>query len=145
MITPSIIYSVITILLSLVDAIRIKIGWGRKPNINHMVSWQLSLWSGGGVAAWFYWHVPFTWWAFLAAMILVVGFVGIRLSLYDPLLNIFRIWTGTNPAGRIDYVSTVTNSYEDQHSEKVPFWCKCIGGALVWLLMFLLYKVIFKV
>jgi len=144
--TPSIIYTIITILLALTDAIRVKIAMGEVPNISHKVSWKLGIATGAGVLIW--WEIfvlPGNWWSLLAAAITALGFVGIRFALYDPCLNIFRLWTGTNPTGRIDYVSTTTSSYVDQHSEKLPFWAKRAMGAVGWLVMFLLYKVIFKV
>lgn len=145
MLTPSIIYAITTILLALVDAIRIKRVWGKQPNITHTVSWQLAIWSGFGVYLWWVMPISLTWWLAIAIPLLALGFVAIRLALFDIFVNLFRQWTGTNPTGRIDYVSTETTSDVDQHSEKIPFWWKRIGGILVWLLMFLLYKVIFKV
>lgn len=145
--TPCIVYAIATIFLSFVEAIRFKIKWGKVDNIKHSVSVILGAAAAGAVLGW--WIVDcgflFHWLPILAIVMVGVSFIGIRLALYDPMLNLFRLWTGTNSTGRIDYVSTVTSSYEDQHSEKVPFWCKRIGGALGWLLMFLLYKVIFKV
>lgn len=146
MITPCAIYAIITLLLALVDALRIKANWGKVENISHTVSYQLAGISGGSVVGWWcYSTLLFNWWTLLAVLLVSVAFVGIRLALYDPILNLWRILFKVNPTGKIDYVSTVTSSYDDQHSEKVPFWCKRIGGALGWLLMFLLYKVIFKV
>lgn len=142
---PCILYAIVTILLSWVDALRIKEKWGKAGNINHHVSTQLAIWSGFGVYAWWVIKIPLTWWLAIAIILMVACFFFIRLALFDICLNIFRRWTGTNPTGRIDYVSTRTNSYEDQHSEKVPFWAKRIIGVVGFALMFLLYKVIFKV
>lgn len=142
---PCLIYAAVTILLSWIDAMRIKYAYGKQPNINHTVSTQLAIWSGFGVYAWWVIKIPLTWWLAIAIILMVASFIGIRIALFDIFLNLFRRWTGTNPTGRIDYVSTTTSSYEDQHSEKFPFWAKRIGGFIGWLLMFLLYKVIFKV
>jgi len=146
MIDSSIIYAIVTILLALTDAIRVKIAMGKVPNINHKVSWKLGIGAGASVLIW--WEIfvlPGNWWSLLAAAIAALGFVGIRFALYDLCLNGFRILMGTNPTGRIDYVSPTTSSYLDEHSEKVPFWAKRIIGGMVWLLMFLAYKLIFKV
>jgi len=145
MIDPSIIYAVVTILLAWVDAMRIKAVYGKQPNINHTVSTQLAIWSGFGVYLWWVMPISLTWWLAIAVPLLVLSFIGIRLALYDPLLNLFRLWTGTNPTRKIDYISSATTSYIDRHSEKWAFWMKRAMGAVGWLVMFLLYKVIFKV
>ncbi len=146
MLTPSLIYIAVTILLALVDAIRVKIAMGKVPNINHKVSWKLGVATGGVVLMW--WEIfvlPGNWWSFLVAAITALSFVGIRLAFYDIVLNALRIAMGTNPTGRIDYVSTKTTSYEDQHSEKVGFWWKRIIGIAGWMAMYFLYRLIFKV
>lgn len=141
------LYAIATILLSWTDAMRFKYQWGKVANINHAVSRGLAAGTAAAVGVWWVWHnhIQFTWWLLLATLLMGLAFIGIRLALYDPLLNLFRSWTGTNPTGRIDYVSTTTSSYVDQHSEKVGFWVKRIVGFMGWLLAFLLYKVIFKV
>jgi len=147
MLLPSTIYALATILLSFIEAVRFKVKWGKVANINHAISRGLAAGSAAIVGMWWIWHnrIQFTWWLALGALLMGLGFIGIRLALYDPLLNLFRIWTGTNPTGKIDYVSSTTSSYADQHSEKFPFWAKRAMGATGWLLVFLLYKVIFKV
>lgn len=147
MIIPSLLYTVITILLALVDAIRVKIAIGKVPNISHKVSYRLAGILGGSVIGWWWYSLglSFTWCTILAVALVSVGFVGIRLALYDPVLNAFRLLMGINPTGRIDYESPTTSSYVDNHSRPMPFWMKRFMGATGWLLMFLLYKVIFKV
>jgi hypothetical protein len=147
MLLPSTIYALATILLSFIEAVRFKIKWGKVDNINHAVSRGLAIITGSIVGAGWLWynHIRLSWWALLSILLISVAFIGIRLALYDPLLNLFRLWTGTNPTRKIDYVSSATNDYEDQHSEKLPFWAKRAMGAVGWLVMFLLYKVIFKV
>lgn len=147
MIVLSIIYAIVTSLLALVDAIRVKIAMGKVPNISHKVSYKLAGILGGSVIGW--WWVSlglsFTWWSVLAVALVSVGFVGIRLALYDLLLNVFRLLTGTNPTGRIDYESPTTSSYVDNHSRPTGFWMKRVLGVAGWAAMFLLYKLIFKV
>jgi hypothetical protein len=147
MLIPCIIYAAVTLLLALTDTIRVKIAQGKIPNINHAVSYKLAWILGGLVIVWWWVHIrlSFNWWTVLAIALVSIAFVGIRVALYDLLLNLFRIWTGTNPTGKIDYVSTETSSYEDQHSEKVGFWAKRAMGVAGFVVMFLLYKVIFKV
>ncbi len=144
MITPSLIYAHVTILLAWTDAIRIKVEWNKVKNINHKVSWKLGVAAGAMVLIW--WEIfvlPGNWWSLLAAAITAVGMVGIRLALYDPMLNIFRALTGTT--GRIDYVSTETTSDVDQHSEKVGFWWKRVIGIAGFFAMYFLYRLIFRV
>lgn len=142
-----ILYAAVTILLSWTDAMRFKYQWGKVANIDHAVSRGLAAGTAAAVGVWWAWHnhIQFTWWLLLATLLMGLAFIGIRLALFDPLLNLFRAWTGTNPTGRIDYVSTETSNYEDQHSEKVPFWAKRIAGVAGFVVIFLLYKVIFKV
>ncbi len=119
---------------------------GKVPNIDHKVSWKLGVATGGAVLMW--WEIfvlPGNWWSFLAAAIAAISFVGIRLALYDLCLNIFRLLLGINPTLRLDYVSTETTSYDDQHSEKVGFWWKRIIGIAGFFAMYFLYRLIFKV
>jgi len=147
MITPSIIYAAVTILLAFVDALRIKVRWGKTGNINHDLSYILALLWGGTVLMW--WGIntgmELNWWTALALLLAGIGMCFIRLALFDPCLNIFRILTKTNPTGKIDYVSSTTSSYEDQHSEKVSFWWKRVLGMTGWVVMYFLYRLIFKV
>lgn len=146
---PCILYAVATILLAWIDAMRIKAKYGYQQNIDHKPSWIAAITIGLGITV--YWCMenctPGEWRPIYLVVFIMQwsSFAFIRLALYDILLNIFRLWTGTNPTGRIDYVSTKTNSYEDQHSEKVGFWIKRAMGMAGFTLMFLLYKVIFRV
>lgn len=144
---PCILYAVATILLSLTEAIRFKVQWGKVQNINHAVSWGLGTGAGIAVGLWWYFFnsIEFTWWWVLALLLMGIAFIFIRLTIFDPLLNLFRIWTGTNPTKKIDYVSTKTSSYEDRHSEKIGFWMKRTMGVAGFVAIFLLYKVIFKI
>jgi hypothetical protein len=147
MITPSLIYTIATILLALTDAIRIKIRWGKTGNINHKVSVRLAAFAGGCTLGWWivesgiYWN----WWSVLACTLVGISFIAIRVVLYDPMLNFSRIIMKTNPTMRIDYESPTTSSYIDNHSQPMPFWLKRIMGVAGWVVIWLLYKVIFKV
>lgn len=144
---PCIIYAIVTILLSWTDSMRIKYERGKVANINHAVSSGLAAGTGIAVVVWWVWynHIPITWWLLLAVLLIGLAFIGLRVALYDPLLNLFRLWTGTNPTGRIDYESPTTSSYIDNHSRSMPFWLKRVMGVAGFAVMFLLYKVIFKV
>lgn len=148
MIKASLIYAAFTILLAIIDAIRIKVKWNKVANINHKVSTDLALYAGAiTLAIWVVlnckigeWH-----WAYLAAFALVgLGCVCIRLMFYDICLNIFRIITKTNPTLRLDYQSPTTSSYIDQHTEKIDFWEKRILAVEAWLILFFIYHAIFK-
>lgn len=148
MITPSLIYAGITILLALVEAIRFKVRWGKVANINHKVSEWLAI--AGAVPVLWFWianvdeSISSVWWKFFVAADLIgFAFIAIRLAIYDPLLNFLRILTKTNPTMRLDYVSTETSSYEDQHSEKLGFWQKRALGVTAWAVLFVIYSKIF--
>ncbi len=109
----SIIYSTAaSILLSAVDAIRIRITWGKKQNINHWVSFGLAIIFGVG--------------AYLLQQELVwrfsILFTGIHLLAYAPVLNLFR---GRN----IAYISTKSSSKIDQHISYVAQ--RIIGVGLI--------------
>lgn len=140
MITASIIYTIITILLAGVDAIRIyfarKAG---KENIEHIVGDMLAI--GFGFGVYVYWHeTHLTGFSdigyFIAFLILGISFIAIRFTIYDIVLNLLR-------GRKIDYVSTKTSSWEDGHI-RFAFWLKRLIGAGGWLVMFGLYKIIFK-
>ena len=45
----------------------------------------------------------------------------IRMAIYDPMLNIFRIFTKTNPTGRVDYSSDTTTAKTEKY---LTFWQK---------------------
>lgn len=146
MLTPSIIYAAVTVILALIDALRIKKHWGKIANIDHKVSDDLAIIIGATVILWWlFTSLLCNWWSLLAIAIAGIGMVFIRIALFDICLNIFRILTKTNPTGKIDYVSLTTSSYVDQHSEKANFWLKRIIGAAGWVIMYFLYRLIFKV
>lgn len=140
MITVSIIYVIITILLAGVDAIRIyfakKAG---KDNIEHIVGDMLAI--GFGFGVYVYWHeTHLTGFSdigyFIAFLILPGSFVAIRFAIYDIVLNLLR-------GRKIDYISTKTSSWEDRHI-RFAFWLKRLIGAAGWTTLWGLYKIIFK-
>jgi hypothetical protein len=143
MITASLIYIGVTFLLALVDAIRIKVKWGKVPNIDHKLSSELALILSGPVASVCILNTePFGWTWLLRFDIIFAGLIAVRFAFYDLFINFLRILTKTNPTMRLDYVSTKTSSYEDQHSEKISFWQKRAIGVAGWVvIMFVYYKI----
>lgn len=140
----SLIYLCFTILLALIDAIRIRVQWGLRKNINHTVSYVLA-----GIALVIAlemdFHVrPSIWICILygAMSVLVAG--AIRLAMYNIFLGIFRIWTKT---GRlVDYVSISTTSTIDtiEWWAKIPFWIQRLLAAIVWAILVWVYWLITK-
>lgn len=149
MITPSLIYAGVTVLLALVDAIRIKIKWGSEDNISHNVSDALA-WGGAVIV--FGVYLVFTkegvtlslWEYVLSGMINALQFIAVRLAVYDPFLNLFRILTKTNPTMRLDYESATTSSYVDNHSHPIGFWRKRALALAAWFILCILSRLIFK-
>lgn len=147
MITPSIIYVAVTILLAYVDAIRIKVNWDKVKNIDHKISINLALYTGSATLC--LWTVlnckqgEWDWMYFISFAFISLAMVAIRLTLFDLLLNLFRIFMKINPTMRLDYVSTKTSSYEDQHSEKIGFWQKRALAIAAWFILYIVYRLIF--
>lgn len=145
MIVPSLIYLAITVLLAGVDCIRIKAENGKEANINHGLSVIFAAFAG--MASFGFSRMDLIgkgWDGFAQLVPILLGFAAIRLLAYDLSLNCWRIIFKINPTGKIDYVSTVTSSYEDQHSEKVKFWMKRLIAAVGWGMVFIVYHAIFK-
>lgn len=143
MIQASLIYIGVTFLLALVDAIRIQVKYGKVPNIDHRVSDALALLLVGPLTLVCIMNTEAFGWLWVLRFIMIfIVLVAIRFAFYDPMINFLRILTKTNPTMRLDYVSTKTNSYEDQHSEKLSFWQKrglaVLGYAMV---LFVYYKI----
>jgi len=151
MIQLSLIYVGFTVLLAIVDAIRIKIVWGKKANIDHNISFHLAvLFTAVAIALYsiplgLHLHMgPIK----LAVVINAFGWPAcglIRLSEYPVALNFFRILTKTNPTGRIDYKSVSTSSSVDRLRwwNKLSFWQQRAVATTGWaVLIFLWYKLI---
>lgn len=143
MILASLIYVGVTFILALVDAIRIRIKYGKVPNIDHRVSSALALFFAGPLTSACILNIEafgLVW--FFRFIIIFVALLAIRFAFYDIMINFIRILTKTNPTMRLDYVSIKTSSYEDQHSEKLSFWQKrglaVVGYAVV---LFVYYKI----
>lgn len=140
----SLIYIGVTFLLALVDAIRIRVKYGKVANIDHGFSAGLSLVLTGPLVSICILNTDaFGWVWILRFFIIFVGLIGIRVAFYDICINFLRIITKTNPTMRLDYVSTKTSSYEDQRSEKISFWEKRAIGVAGWVIVFLVYNKIF--
>jgi len=150
MIQLSAIYLLFTILLAIVDAIRIKIVYGKKENIDHKVSYYLAL-----IAVLFsitiYHHVygnPKHWgWLKFALLLNTFGWplcALVRLAVYPVALNLFRILTKTNPTVRLDYVSEKTDDTVDNFPvwRKLSFWQQRAVAVFLWaVITFLFYKI----
>lgn len=144
MIAPSLIYAVATILLAFVDAVRIKVKWGKAGNIDHEASAALGIMTAFTVCFITMWgHISNFWWALLWFVLLSAMFVVIRLAIFDPFLNLFRILTKTNPTMRLDYESATTSSYVDNHSHPIGFWRKRALALAAWFVLSIIYHFIF--
>lgn len=132
MVVLTIIYSIITVLLSAVDSIRIKKQMGKIENINHKVSAGLAAGTALIVVCFFVqigtlWHIVFQ------LLLFSIAFTGIRLFLYDGWLNLFRHLP-------FAFTSQKSSSYKDQHSNHVHFWMQRIIGLALWAISFVIYK-----
>jgi hypothetical protein len=137
MIKASAIYVVITCLLALFDAYRIKKAKGIVENINHKVSSGLGF-IGMVIAVGPFWPktAPVLL-ALLYAAIACLACAFIRLAIFDPCLNLERRM-------KIDYESSTTSSYVDQHTGKLSFWQKRAIGVAGWGLLLFIHYAIFK-
>jgi len=110
-------YVPITVLLSLIEAWRIKRVWGKVGNINHWLTY-LTAAIGFGVVYLITkpegWHIVFV----------SVGCIGIRGLLFDVFLNIFR-------REKLDYVSNSSNSLNEDRLTKIPFVIRRIIAAVI--------------
>lgn len=140
-----------TVVLALAEAIRIRIVYGKKQNIDHHISTGLAI-GAAMLAILFYGltaHGLMTKRELLRFAILLNLFGWplcglVRLVAYNPILNLFRILTKTNPTGRIDYVSDKTTSETDNFKwwKKLGFWQQRAIAFAGWgLLIWLYYKV----
>lgn len=150
MLQASVIYAAVTILLAYVDAIRIKVNWDKVKNIDHTISWELGLIAGAAVMLYcvlilrIHADVLMQWKGLAVFILYVVSFISIRVAVFDLALNVFRLLFKINPTLRLDYVSTKTSSYEDQHSEKIGFWQKRALAVAAWFILYIVYRLIFK-
>lgn len=110
MLTKLIIFSLHTILSAYVESIRIKEGWGKRPNVNKVVT-NLIWITGAALIAWIGYAGIVNLVFFLFSVTLVRGI------LYDPFLNHFRQL-------EIDYQSNTTNSKVDWFEKLIrwDFW-----------------------
>jgi hypothetical protein len=108
-----ILYTILAnILSSLIEAIRIKITYGKVENLNKVVSFLIGATLFGFCLALIYnnyYDTP----SFIEIVIYSLFYASIRGLFYDPFLNLFR-------GKKIDYTSSTTNSIIDQ-IEKLDF------------------------
>lgn len=137
MIEPSILYAITTIMLALVDALRIKSLWGQVDNINHRYSWFFALLTAAILTI--YYSIP--WVSFIYFALLFAAFISIRVVVFDIVLNLLRILMKTNPTGKIDYVSEKSDSETEQRSNRLSFWQRrALGAAAYGVCLFIHYK-----
>lgn len=116
MIIFAILYAAITILLAAVDAMRIRLIWGKQKNINHVISWLLAIVTAAILL--YITGLYRVWQAY-------VSVIGIRWLIFDPALNLFR-------GKRIDYASKSTNSFVDWAETRMGlgFWKQRIAALI---------------
>lgn len=150
MIKVSIIYLCFTILLSMIESIRIYVEKGKKDNINHTVSTALAI--VGWVLTLMIVIVelpedlpqPFNWLTHSVYVVFSAATCAlVRLAAYNVMLNFFRILSGTNPTARLDYVSAKTSSKTDKNIfwSRFSFWQQRGIATFAWALTaFAYYK-----
>jgi len=117
-------YTLITILLALVDTLRIR-SKNRIPNpvgnndISHVVSWSLAI-----VTAAALWFIIHGWSISWLAVIFAVGCAAIRGLFFDFFQNIFvNFFVFPRP---INYISYKSSSLNEQRLTHVGFWWRRI-------------------
>lgn len=138
MIIPSLIYLAITVLLAGVDALRIKAVQGKQENIEH--GWSVLFAAFAGMAVLGFSRLDLVgkgWYGFSRAIPISLGFIAIRLLIYDMALNAFRFLP-------IDYQSPTTTAKTDQLTFGILFWEKRLFAAVGWGMVFIVYHAIFK-
>lgn len=119
-----IIYLPISILLALVDCLRMKRVWGIRHNINHWLSYGLAVVSAACIYLW----KPEPWYLFIP------GCVAARWLVFDPFLNIFVNFIIIPRA--INYVSKTTNAITEK--VKISFWAERAIAAAVLIIILLI-------
>lgn len=111
-------YTLATLILVIVDRVRIRFATAQKRvNIRKWVSWSLGV--VAGVGCWWIADTPV--WLSCAAIA-----VGVRYAIYDPLLNLAN-------GQKIDHQSTTTNSTTDQAENLIglSFWAQRLIGVVL--------------
>lgn len=105
------------IIVTIIEAIRIRLSWGKVSNVNKLVTWTIAILFYGVYLAIIYRDRYYTLDNPLEVVIDSLYYVLWRGALYDPLLNLL---TGR----KIDYVSETTNSIQDRIEKKlgITFW-----------------------
>lgn len=119
------LYIPYTLLLSAIDAYRIKKTWGKVGNINH---WESYLFAVVGIVGLYFivkptgWHIA----AFVAECVFIRG------VFFSPFLNLCR-------RERLDYESNTTNSMID--GWHVGFWVMRLISLVAGIIVFIADKV----
>jgi hypothetical protein len=138
MLKASLIYTGITILLALIDAIRIRKAKGIVDNINHKVSAGLACFMATvTVIVWMPKWVVGIWLALGWGFYMGIALALVRVIIFDPSLNIARRM-------KINYESPTTSSYIDNHSRPIGFWEKRTIGLAGWGILLFVHYAIFK-
>jgi hypothetical protein len=122
---PLLIYAAVTILLAAVDAIRIRLSWGKKKNIDHRISWGLAI--AAGITQYLITKPPYHNSLFWGLFWFAYMCVSVRLLIYDVFLDLFR-WR------KIGYTSSTTSSWIDRHFTWLTFWHRRFIAA--WMVVF---------
>lgn len=111
MIFKSLLYALYTILSAFVESIRIKLGWGKTPNVKHAISVFI------GVLGYAILIYIFKMNSILDLSFFTINCILIRGVFYDPALNTFR-------KKEMDYESPTTDNKTDSLEKllKLGFW-----------------------
>lgn len=123
----------------MVDALRIKAAQGKQENINH--GWSVLIATFAGMGAFGFSRLDLVgkgWYGFAQAIPISIGFIAIRVLIYDPILNLMRNLP-------IDYESPTTSAKTDNLTSGIIFWEKRLIAAVGWGIVFIVYHAILKI
>lgn len=129
MIRLLIYYSIATVFLAGIDWYRRKKQMGKVVNIDHAGSVVMA------IVAWLLVMAIYVlknahpelqgWLVLLWYLTNIIGCIGVRLLIYDFVLNLFF-------GRKLTDTSTTTDSYKDTHTNHLPFWVqRLIGAAMI--------------
>lgn len=122
-------FAPISLLLAAIDMLRMKRTWGKVNNINH---WPSYLFAAIGITALYFFVKPHSWYI----LTFVIGCIAIRGILYDVSLNMLVNFFIIPRA--IDYISSKSNSLNEDRLTKIPFWWRRFGFAGLLLIVLLI-------